>query len=191
MNLKNLLMYPFQDKDWVKKLLFGCVVSLVPVLNILTLGYFLVCTRMGISGHSGLPEWEDWGEYVRQGFMAFIIAVIYLLIPILLALPLISVPVVGVFLLAIVVLLIGLLIPIALVAYSERQDFMDAFRIKEILGRLSRILHPYVAAYLLAAFVVTLGLSMVLLLPYLAFLGVLLIFYCGVVFFYLLGSIWN
>ncbi|MDD3269733.1 MAG: DUF4013 domain-containing protein [Syntrophomonadaceae bacterium] len=191
MNFKSLLMYPFQDKDWIKKILMGCVISIVPVLNLLTLGYFLKCIQIGITRHQVLPEWEDWADHIREGFMAFLIALIYLLIPILLAISLLSVPVLGVFLVAIVVLLIGLLIPLAWAAYSESKNFMDAFRIKEIIIKLSQILNHYLAAYLFTVLLTTLGLSIILLLPQLAFLGVLVIFYCGIVFFYLLGSIWR
>ncbi|MDD2621134.1 MAG: DUF4013 domain-containing protein [Syntrophomonadaceae bacterium] len=191
MSFKRFIMFPFQDKDWVKKILLGCVISIVPVLNLLTLGYFLKCIKMGMEGRANLPEWEEWAEHIREGFMAFIIAFIYLLVPILLALPLISIPVVGVLLLAILVLLVGLLIPLALAAYSERKNLMDAFRIQDIIIKLSRIINPYAAAYLFTVFILTLGLSIVILLPHLAFLGVLVMFYFGLVFFNLLGSIWN
>lgn len=191
MNFRSLAMYPFQDKDWVKKLLMGCVISIVPVLNILVLGYFLKCIQMGISRRPILPEWEDWADHIRDGFMAFLIALIYLLIPILLAFPLMSVPVLGIFLPAIVVLLMGMLIPLAWAAYSESNNFVDAFRIKDIIIKLSQIINPYVGAYLFTALISILGLSIVPLLPYLAFIGGLLIFYCGVIFFYLLGSVWD
>lgn len=191
MNFRSLVMYPFQDKDWVKKLLMGCVISIVPVLNVLVLGYFLKCIQIGISRRPILPEWEEWADHVRDGFMAFLIALIYLLIPILLAFPLISIPVLGVFLLAIVVLLMGMLVPLAWAAYSESKNFVNAFRIKDIIIKLSQIINPYAGAYLFTALISTLGLTIVFLLPHLAFLGVLLIFYCGVIFFYLLGSIWN
>lgn len=191
MNYIDLLKYPFKDKDWVKKLLLGCVISIVPVLNILTLGYFLKCIQIGKSRRQILPEWEDWADHIRDGFMAFLIALIYLLIPILLGFPLMSIPVVGVFLLAIVVLLMGMLIPLAWAAYSESQNFMEAFLVKDIIFKLGQIINPYAGAYLFTALISTLGLSIILLLPHLAFLGVLLIFYCGVIFFYLLGSILN
>ncbi|MEN6326105.1 MAG: DUF4013 domain-containing protein [Syntrophomonas sp.] len=191
MNFKSLAMYPFQDKDWVKKMLMGCVISIVPVLNVLVLGYFLKCIQIGISRRQVLPEWEEWADHIRDGFMAFLIALIYLLIPILLAFPLMSVPVLGVFLLAIVVLLMGMLIPLAWAAYSESKNFMEAFRIKDIIIKLSQIINPYAGAYLFTALIFTLGLTIVLVLPHLAFLGVLFIFYCGIIFFHLLGSIWN
>ena len=191
MNFKSLAMYPFQDKDWVKKTLMGCIISIVPVLNILVLGYFLKCIQIGMSRRQVLPEWEDWADHIRDGFMAFLIALIYLLIPILLAFPLMSVPVLGVFLLAIVVLLMGMLIPLAWAAYSGSKNFIDAFRLKDIIIKLGQIINPYAGAYLFTALIFTLGITLVLLLPHLAFLWVLFIFYCGVIFFYLLGSIWN
>ena len=48
MDLREYLLFPFRDPDWVRKLLLGCVVTLLPVVNILTLGYFLALSLIHI-----------------------------------------------------------------------------------------------------------------------------------------------
>lgn len=190
MDLRRFIMFPFRDQDWVKKILIGCIILIVPVLNILTLGYFVECIRLGRSGRQVLPDWDRMGEYVGEGLLAFAIVLIYLLVPVIIGYPLMAVPVVGILLLAIIVLLVGLLIPLALASFSENHNFADAFRIRDIFSRVSRIFTNYVPVYFLAVLALALGTSIIVILPHLSFLGVILIFYSAVLFFNLVGTLY-
>ncbi|MEN6350414.1 MAG: DUF4013 domain-containing protein [Syntrophomonas sp.] len=190
MDFQRFVLFPFRDEGWVKKLLIGCVILIVPVLNILTLGYFLECIRIGRSGRQVLPDWDRIGDYIGESLIAFAITLIYLLIPVVLGYPIFAIPVVGVIILSILVLLAGLFIPFALASFSETQSFADAFRIMDIFNRVSRIFAQYVPAYFLFAIAVALGLSIIFILPHLSFLGVLLIFYSAVLFFNLVGTLY-
>jgi len=73
--------YPQQDADWLKKWGILGAVGLIPVLGaILTLGYGVEVTRRVINGEANpLPEWNDFGGFLRKGFNAFVISLVYLL----------------------------------------------------------------------------------------------------------------
>ena len=65
---------PFTD---VKKLLIGILLSVVPVVNFITLGYFLECSGVKKS-KPGLPEWKNFGKLFVNGFFVFVIGLLYL-----------------------------------------------------------------------------------------------------------------
>lgn len=187
MDLEQFLKYPFADSDWVKKIIIGCVISIVPILNILTLGYFMECIRMGISGKQMLPEWNNWGEHFMQGLMALIIMVAYMLIPLIV----LVIPGVGVFLLVVVFVIAGIMIPMALANYAINQDFKAAFNFKEIIYQIGKVINYYIVAYFALVLVSGLGSSICLGAPLVAFIGSLLIFYSGIVYFNMVGQMYH
>ena len=73
--------FPQQDTDWAKKFLIGAAISLVPVLgSIVYGGYTLEITRRVINGDSQvMPEWSDFGDFVKKGVYALLIVLIYVL----------------------------------------------------------------------------------------------------------------
>lgn len=73
--------YPQQDADWLKKWGILGAVGLIPVLGaILTLGYGIEITRRVINNEGTLlPEWSDFGGFLRKGFNALVISLVYLL----------------------------------------------------------------------------------------------------------------
>lgn len=187
MDFREYLLFPLRDPDWVRKLLLGCVVTLIPVVNILTLGYFIACLEMGLRGRQILPEWREWSELAYDGLQGLIICLAYLGIPLLLSLLLLSLPGIGSLLAAVIFLILGLMLPVAIAAFSVSRDFRDAFRLPEIFFQTNRILSNYISAYLATVFVICLGAVINLMVPLLAVLGSLLIFYTGSVFFNLVG----
>lgn len=66
---------PFTD---VKKLLIGIALSILPVVNFITLGYFLECSGIKKS-NPGLPEWKNFRKLFVNGFFVFVIGLIYLI----------------------------------------------------------------------------------------------------------------
>lgn len=187
MDFHEHLLFPFRDADWVRKLLLGCVVTLIPIVNILTLGYFIACLNMGLKGRQVLPEWQDWSRLLQDGLQGIIISLSYLGVPLLLSGLMLAVPGIGSLLSAVLLLILGLLLPIAIAAYSVSGDLRNAFRLGEIFYQANRILADYISAYVTTAFVLCLGLALNLLVPWLSVVGSLLIFYTGAVFFNLVG----
>lgn len=70
-----------EDPDWLKKILIGGVLSLIPVVGwILVGGYGLEVTRRVINGEAKvLPEWNDFGDLLKKGLFNFVVGLIYVL----------------------------------------------------------------------------------------------------------------
>lgn len=73
--------YPFQDKDWLKKVGIAAAVSLIPVIGqIIVLGWSLEVTRRVIQRDpQPLPDWSDFGGHLSRGFQGFVIGLVYAL----------------------------------------------------------------------------------------------------------------
>lgn len=189
MDLREYLLFPFRDPDWVRKMLLGCVITLLPIVNILTLGYFLACLEAGLRGRQMLPEWDGWADLFNDGLQVLIISLVYLGIPLLLGVLLLSLPGIGSLLAAIILLIMGTMLPIAIGAFSLSRDFRDAFRMSEIFFHTNKIINEYISAYLTTALAICLGTVIYLLAPLLSILGALIIYYAGSVFFNLVGML--
>jgi len=76
---------PFAD---LTKFIIGAVLSIIPIVNFLALGYQLKCAKSAMNGKYDLPEWTEWGDLFVKGLVLVVIMVIYsvmvLIIPILL-----------------------------------------------------------------------------------------------------------
>jgi len=191
MDLTQYIKFPLQDREWIKKVIFGCIIFLVPVLNIIIIGYFIKCIEMGREKRQSLPEWDNWTDIIRDGFLGLVIAIIYLVIPIILAQFLSVIPIAGIFLSSIILILIGAVIPIAIANYSIRRDFKDAFEFAKIIYRLNHITKHYFTVYILMTLATVIGIFFILMMPLFAFLGILLMFYLGIVFSNLVGMMFQ
>jgi hypothetical protein len=65
---------PFSD---LTKLVIGVIIMLIPIVNLIGLGYFLQCARQTMKKSSALPEWTGWGSLFVTGLIAAIITVIW------------------------------------------------------------------------------------------------------------------
>jgi len=81
MNLGKAFSFAFEDPDWIKKLLIGALITLIPIIGgIVVLGWGLEITRRVIHKESPLlPDWSDFGGYLVKGLQAFVIAFVYML----------------------------------------------------------------------------------------------------------------
>lgn len=79
MDIGKAFTYVFDDEDWVKKVLIGGVLNLIPIVGLFfTSGYMLETLKNVMEGRSlPLPEWDDWGGKFTKGLMAFIIGLVY------------------------------------------------------------------------------------------------------------------
>lgn len=87
MDFVRAITYPFDDEEWLKKLGLGFLIALIPVVGVMTLyGWMLEITkRVKMNDPQPLPDWSDFGEYLRKGFMLFLGVLIYTLPVILLS----------------------------------------------------------------------------------------------------------
>ena len=79
MDIGKAFTYVFEDEDWVKKVLIGGVVNIIPIVGLFfTAGYMLETIKNVMEGHPlPLPEWDDWGGKFMKGLMAAIIGLVY------------------------------------------------------------------------------------------------------------------
>ena len=167
MEIGESIKYPTTDNDWIKKVVIGGILGMIPIVNFIVQGYYLKILKGSIENKSGMPEWEDWGNLFIKGLIVFIISIIYMLIPIIV----ISISVGGAILAAVsggteamiaaigaaagglliafILMLISLLLlPMALAIYAKEESFGSAFRFGEIINRIFSNFGNYILVYL-------------------------------------------
>jgi hypothetical protein len=70
---------PFSD---LTKLAIGILLSIIPIVNFIAVGYTLACAKTAMKKKYSLPEWKEIGGYFVKGFLSGVIALIYMIIPI-------------------------------------------------------------------------------------------------------------
>ena len=71
--------FVFEDKKWIEKVLIGGILTLVPILGqIIILGYSVELIRNVRQYKTNpLPEWDNWGEKIAEGFKLFVIFLLW------------------------------------------------------------------------------------------------------------------
>jgi len=71
--------FPFQDQDWVKKIVLTAVIMLIPLVGqIAVLGWMVALTRRVIAGEEHpLPGWDDFGGLFMDGLKAMVVGLVY------------------------------------------------------------------------------------------------------------------
>lgn len=85
--LEQSLGYLRNSDDWVKTLLIGGVLGLLSVLIVPTFivyGYLMRVLRATMRGEERVPEFDDWGEMLVDGLKAFVITLVYSIVPLVL-----------------------------------------------------------------------------------------------------------
>ena len=75
-NFGEAIKRPFQD---AKKLIIGIVLSIIPIVNLIALGYMLENTKSVMKKSYKLTEWGHWGDLFVRGLMFAVIGFIYAL----------------------------------------------------------------------------------------------------------------
>lgn len=79
------LRHPFAGRESAKKLVAGSLLNLIPVLNLLALGYALRLMRHVLAGEeTELPAWEDWGGLFLDGVRVVVVGAAFALGPLVL-----------------------------------------------------------------------------------------------------------
>lgn len=82
--LSDALYYPSRSDDALMTVLIGGVLSilsflLIPILFVF--GYFLRVLEHTVDGDDEPPVFDDWGELGMNGLLAFVVTVLYYLVP--------------------------------------------------------------------------------------------------------------
>jgi len=83
LNLEEAVRAIFKDPHWLKKLALGALFSFLGLFifgSIIVQGYLLAYgERVTRAEPYPLPEWEEYGELLRKGFLGFVVAIVYAL----------------------------------------------------------------------------------------------------------------
>jgi hypothetical protein len=174
--------FVFEDKNWVTKLLIGGILTLIPVVNFVAIGYGLrVLKNVAEGAEEPLPEWSDFADHFVQGVVSSLCGLVWAIPAILLSLVIgfisaatgyegdpqgVAVPIwlcvsslsclsglYGMFL--------GVVTPAAMTQYAVSGEFVAVFRFGQIFKYITSNLGPYIIALLLglvAAFIAGFGL---------------------------------
>ncbi len=78
MDIGRSFSYVFEDQNWLKKVLIGGIINLIPIVNFAATGYWLEQTRRVSNDQVlPLPEWDNFGGYFMKGLMAFVAGFVY------------------------------------------------------------------------------------------------------------------
>lgn len=88
--------FVFADEEWIKKILLGAVISLIPIVGqFVVLGYGITILRNVRDGNSHpLPEWGDFGDYLALGAQYWVVTLVYAIPILVIACPFMLVPLV-------------------------------------------------------------------------------------------------
>lgn len=162
MDIIENVKFPSTDVGWIKKILIGGILLIIPIINLIIGGYYIKTLRGSIEGKPGLPEWDDWGDLFIKGLMVAIIGFIYMLIPLIVlfvsiggaltaaissgdfSAASISAIVGGSLFSVVLMLIVCLVLPMALSIYAKEDSIGAAFRIGEILSRIKSVPGDYI-----------------------------------------------
>ena len=78
-NVSDAIKYPLND--WVKIIILG-VISIIPIVDFISLGYYLRIIQSTLVGVDELPEFDEFGDLFIDGLKVLIANIIYFIIPI-------------------------------------------------------------------------------------------------------------
>jgi len=67
---------PFRD---LKKLVIGIILAIIPIVNLIAIGYILTNTKSAMRKNYQLTEWGNWADLFVKGLLYVVISVIYIL----------------------------------------------------------------------------------------------------------------
>jgi hypothetical protein len=164
--------FVFDDEEWIKKVLIGAVLALTGIGLIPVIGYGLEVARRVAKGNpQPLPEWEEFGAKIIEGFLSGLVIFVWALPIILIASCtwIILVPVgvldesgetvaivgsilsICVSLISILYsLIMALILPAALTNYAVKGELGAAFRFSEILSLVRNNIKVYLMVLLIS-----------------------------------------
>jgi len=166
MDISKAFTFQFEDKRWVNKLGVAAIIAAVPVLNFAFSGYIVdVLRNVAHRSPDPLPEWDDLGKKLSEGFILFAAILVYTLPGLLVfCLPLALIAVSGAFsgnenlqnlgnsigtaggvlfacllcLFLLYVLLLSIIHPAITILFSRDGTFASCFKLRQIFDLIRR-----------------------------------------------------
>ena len=85
LDIEAVAKYPMESDDWIKTVGIGGVAmifSFLVVPLLLVAGYLVRAIRAGMEGAEEPPVFDEWGDLLKEGFVASVIGLVYQLVPI-------------------------------------------------------------------------------------------------------------
>jgi hypothetical protein len=75
------IQYWLQDPNWIKKVLIGGLLTLIPFIGWMIVGGYMIRTvqRVGSGMDQPLPEWGEWGDDLARGFKLLVLIIVWML----------------------------------------------------------------------------------------------------------------
>jgi len=210
MDFEKAIKFPMDDPAWIKKVIIGAILSIIPIINFISFGYALELLKNVIDSKEELPEWSGFGGKFVKGLVAVVIYIIYMLIPTIILLifggtsiiamangndAAVAGGVVGfgitVLLAGLIALILGFIVPMALANYIAYDEFGAAFRFSEIIGKIKDNFSDYIIMYLIIIVLGAISGFLAGLIPIIGMLiAVVINFYVSLVYAFILGKIY-
>lgn len=84
-SIEDAITYPTESDDWIVTVLIGGIMLLLSFLLIpafIAYGYLVRAIRANLEGEPEPPTFGDWGELIVDGLKVFVVALIYMIVPI-------------------------------------------------------------------------------------------------------------
>lgn len=180
-----------RDYNVIFKILLGSILTIIPVLNIMVLGYYRQCIRNGLRRYYRLPEWVDWQRLMKKGAEMLAIIAIYLIVPFVLMQVLVVIPFFGTIISSLLLMICILIVPMAMVNYVAYGNFKNAFSLNEIIYVIRMSAEDYLLACLLYLLLISVSLLLLFTIPFIGIFGAIIIFVSGLIFFYYIGCLYR
>lgn len=203
MDVNKSVRFVFEDKQWISKLVIGALMSILGFLIVPALilqGYLVKIIRQVMNGdRDSLPEWDNWGELLRDGFNVTVAQLVYTLPFIILMivggmatgglasvtgnndLATVAATGGGLLLLCLIILIVIaflFLTPAILIQYAIKDDFGATFRFGEVFDIIRNNMADILVAFLVtlvAAFAVSIVIGVLSIIPCLGWIAAFLI----------------
>ncbi|MBA2840427.1 hypothetical protein HNP87_000959 [Methanococcus maripaludis] len=210
MDFERAFKFPTDDPDWIKKVVIGAILSIIPIVNFISFGYALELLKNIIDSKEELPEWSEFGGKFVKGLVAVIIYIIYMLIPAIIMFVFGGTSIMamanghdaaiaggivgfGITMLLVILLafVIGFIIPMAIANYIAYDEFGAAFRFSQIFDKIKDNFSDYIIMYLIIIVVGAVSGFLAGLIPFIGMLiAVFINFYISLVYAFILGKIY-
>lgn len=165
MNIGRAFTFFLDDPEWIKKVLLGALISLIPLVGgFILLGWGLAITRNVYQGiDNPLPDWNDLAGYLVRGLIAWVGAFLW-------ALPVVFLSICAVFAIiaasgsetAVALIVLGsfglsflafaylaLVLPVPIARYAIKDDFSAMFDFSAIVDEIRRGIRPLLIVLLI------------------------------------------
>ncbi|HIE13139.1 MAG TPA: DUF4013 domain-containing protein [Desulfotomaculum sp.] len=202
MKVEEAFRFPFQDKG-LERLLIGGLVTIIPIVNIASAGYFVEVMERINNGNYEMPSWSGFGGKFLKGLGNLVIALFYGFIPLLIVaagaagsyrlsgngmlLPVFGglVSTIGFLLL----LAAWFIIPMSVARYASTGLLGEGFRVSRVLQYIRAVLGQYAGVCLLSIVLYFVASLVSGIIPILGFIiSAFLTFYVMVVTGFLFGE---